>query len=49
MYVPAHDANDVTESGMPVEQAAGVKFLRMENDVPVYEIGSGKYTFVSKM
>ena len=49
MYVPAHDANDVTESGISIEQAEGVKFLRMEDDVPVYEIGSGKYTFVSKM
>jgi len=49
VYVPAHDANDVAESGKPAAQSEQVKFIRMEDGAAVYEIGSGNYTFVSKM
>ena len=47
VYVPAKDAAGVTESGKPAAQAAGVKFLRMENGAAVYEVGSGCYQFGS--
>ena len=45
--VPAKDAAGVTESGEPAAEAAGVKFLRMENSAAVYEVGSGFYRFQS--
>ena len=48
VYVPARDAAGVTESGNPAIKAEGVKFLRMENDAAVYEVGSGCYSFCSE-
>ncbi|MEI7900175.1 MAG: family 78 glycoside hydrolase catalytic domain [bacterium] len=47
VHVPAKAAAGVTESGKPAAQAAGVKFLRMENGAAVYEAGSGSYRFCS--
>jgi alpha-L-rhamnosidase len=47
IFVPAKDAASVTESGKPVGEAVGVKFLRMENNVAVYVVGSGSYRFRS--
>jgi alpha-L-rhamnosidase len=49
VYVPAKDAASVTESGKPAAEAAGVKFLRMENDAAVYAVGSGTYRFQSTL
>ena len=48
VYVPAKDAKTVFEGGKPTTQSNGVKFLRMEKDRAVYEVGSGEYHFVSK-
>ena len=48
VYVPAKDAKTVFEGGKPAPQSNGVKFLRMEKDRAVYEVGSGEYHFVSK-
>jgi alpha-L-rhamnosidase len=48
VYVPAKDAATITESGVPAAQARGVKALPRENDYAVFEIGSGKYNFVSR-
>jgi alpha-L-rhamnosidase len=45
VYVPAQDAETVRESGKPASHAEGVKFLRMENDAAVFEVGSGSYAF----
>jgi alpha-L-rhamnosidase len=45
VYVPARDAKTVTESGRPAAQSDGVRFLRMERDAAVYEVGSGTYEF----
>jgi len=49
VYVPTKDAASVTESGKPAAQAKSVKFLRMENNVTVYAIGSGTYRFQSTL
>ena len=49
VYVPAKSADAVTESGNPAAQSPGVKFLREENGCAVFEIGSGKYEFVSAL
>jgi alpha-L-rhamnosidase len=45
VYVPTSQPNAVTESGLPIEQAKGVKFIHAEKETAVYEIGSGSYVF----
>jgi len=45
VYVPTTRPDAVAESGQPAAQAEGVKFLRAETGVAVYEVGSGHYTF----
>lgn len=47
VYVPTKNSEGVTESGMPVSESKGVKFLHMENSAAVYAIGSGHYQFRS--
>ncbi len=49
VFVPAKDSAGVTESGKPAAQAESVKFLRMENNVAVYAVGSGSYRFQSTL
>jgi alpha-L-rhamnosidase len=48
VYIPAAAAGDVTEGGKDASAANGVKFLRMEKDRAVFEVGSGKYSFETK-
>ncbi len=45
VYVPARDAAGVTESGRPLAQAQGVKFLRAEGARVVLAVASGHYRF----
>jgi alpha-L-rhamnosidase len=45
VYVPAKDSETVRESGKPAARSEDVKFLRVENDVSVYAVGSGSYLF----
>ncbi len=45
VYVPAKDAETVRENGKPAGQVEGIKFLRMDNDTSIYEVGSGSYAF----
>lgn len=47
VYVPAKDAESLTETGKPTADAPGVKFLRMEAGAAVFEVGSGHYAFQS--
>jgi len=47
VYIPATGIDNVTESGKPLDQAAGVKFLRMADNAAVCRIGSGTYRFAS--
>jgi alpha-L-rhamnosidase len=47
--LPAKDAATVTESGRPASAARGVKFLRIEPGVAIYEVASGAYTFASTL
>ncbi len=49
VYVPAGNAADVTENGQPASQAPAVKFLRQEGDRAVFEVGSGQFSFHSKL
>jgi alpha-L-rhamnosidase len=45
LYLPTKAPETVTESGRPAAQAEGVRFLRMDRDAAVYEVGSGTYEF----
>lgn len=47
VHVPAGDPSSVTEGGLPVQNAEGVNFVRMDDGYAVFEVGSGKYRFVS--
>lgn len=46
VFVPIQDADKVTEGGKPIAEAAGIKFLRVEDGNCVFEVGSGTYGFV---
>ena len=48
VYVPAKDAASVTEGGKALDKSVGIKFLRMENNAAVFEVGSGSYQFFSQ-
>jgi len=47
VYIPARDKAQVTEGGQNASSAKGVKFLKIEGDYAVYEVGSGSYSFSS--
>lgn len=47
VHLPAKDVRGITESGKPVEDAEGVKFLRMEEGAAVFAVDSGRYQFSS--
>jgi len=49
VYVPAANANTITESGKPAAQAKGVKFLRAEKDTVVFAVESGRYEFCGRL
>ncbi|MCS6775324.1 MAG: glycoside hydrolase family 78 protein [Chloroherpetonaceae bacterium] len=48
VHVPLGEALTVTESGNPIAQAAGVRFLERQEDYAVYEVLSGNYRFLSR-
>lgn len=48
VYVPAKNADAVTEGGVPASQASGVKFLKMENGAAVFSVESGRYSFATR-
>jgi alpha-L-rhamnosidase len=47
--VPASSADSVTENGKATAQARGVKLVKIENGRAVFSIGSGNYTFESRI
>ena len=46
--IPAKTVADVTEGNRGIDQAKGVRFLRMEGDRAIVAIEPGQYHFVSK-
>ena len=48
VFVPAKDGAEVTESGQPADTAKGVKWVRNENGMAVYDVESGDYSFASR-
>ena len=49
VYVPAKNVESVSEGGGAAAKAAGIKFLRMEDDFAVYGVTSGHYDFKAKL
>ncbi len=47
VYIPATDKNQVTEGGQKASPVKGVKFVKIEGEYAVYEVGSGNYSFLS--
>lgn len=45
IHLPTREASAVRESGVPLAQAVGVKFVRTDGDRAVIEVGSGVYSF----
>ena len=48
VYVPATDLKNVTESGVAIPLAKGIKLLKIENGYAVLQAQSGDYQFLSK-
>jgi len=49
VYLPAKDADAVTESGRPLSESQDVRFLRMERDRAVLAITAGTYRFETSL
>ena len=49
VHLPARDPATVTEGGVPAERAEGVRLLRVENGVAIYEVASGRYRFGAEL
>jgi len=49
IYIPAKEAESVTESGIKAAQAQGLTFLRVEQGNAVFTAGSGQYKFESQI
>eukprot|EP00040_Diaphanoeca_grandis_P022458 m.120654 g.120654 ORF g.120654 m.120654 type:complete len:517 (-) comp28822_c0_seq2:151-1701(-) len=49
IYLQATTEDDVQESGVPVSQAPGVKFMWCKESTCVFQLGSGSYKFTTKM
>lgn len=45
VYVPATSADSVAESGLPLDPASGIRFVKMEGDRAVFEVPAGSYRF----
>jgi alpha-L-rhamnosidase len=48
-HIPAAAKEAVTESGKPLSQAEGVKFLKMEDNRTICELQSGSYRFETEI
>jgi alpha-L-rhamnosidase len=48
VHIPAQDVDQVKEGRGKARDAAGVKFICMEEDAAVFRVGSGAFTFISK-
>jgi hypothetical protein len=45
VFLPARSREQVTESGQPVSEVPGVRYLRQEGAALVFEVASGQYMF----
>ncbi len=49
VYVPAAEPESVDEGGVPAASADGVKVLGTDGEYVVFEVGSGNYSFSSRL
>lgn len=49
VYIPARDADSITEGGKPASKAEAVRFLRIGDGRAVFAVGSGRYRFMSSL
>lgn len=49
VYVPASNAENVTENGKKIKDKSVISFQRMESEYAIYTVGSGDYSFNSKL
>ncbi len=49
VYIPARDADSITEGGKPASKAEAVRFLRIGDGRAVFAVGSGRYRFISSL
>jgi alpha-L-rhamnosidase len=49
VYVPALNAKNVTENGKVISARSGVSFQKMENVYAIFTVGSGEYSFDSRL
>ena len=49
IYLPAKNPDAISESGKPLGQALGVKFLRIEGSHALVAVDSGAYSFVAQL
>ena len=47
VYIPTLNKEEVTEDNKPAGKADGIRFVKWEDNLEVFEIQSGKYTFTS--
>jgi alpha-L-rhamnosidase len=47
--IPATSPDDVTEGQRPATEAEGVRFVRMDGDRAVFDVGSGTYHFGTEL
>jgi alpha-L-rhamnosidase len=46
VYIPANNADEITENGKPVSSSAEIKFVKRDKGAVVFEVPSGTYSFV---
>jgi alpha-L-rhamnosidase len=47
VYIPSDNPKNITESGNKIGKKPGITFGRMEGGYAVFEVGSGRYEFIS--
>jgi len=49
VYLPAILEKEIKENGKPIGESTGPKFLELKDGYAVFKVGSGKYSFKSKV
>ena len=49
IYIPATSKNNITEGGKSISSAKGIKFVKIDGQYAIFEIGSGDYNFISQI
>ena len=49
VYLPAADVTEITESGIEISNVTDINFLTLKNGIAIINVGSGAYSFKSKL